>query len=73
MVKTLTIREDVYKKLVAMKSSDESFSELFDRLAESHSPLEVLKRMKGSLDFRTASKKNAFIQEATSKRDERRF
>lgn len=32
MVKTLTIRDSVYKKLVARKGKGESFSEFFERL-----------------------------------------
>ncbi|MFP4197711.1 MAG: antitoxin VapB family protein [Methanomassiliicoccales archaeon] len=33
MVKTITIREEVYRKLLAMKS-DESFSDLIERLVD---------------------------------------
>jgi len=34
MVKTITITENAYEKINAMKRRDESFSELFGRLAE---------------------------------------
>ncbi|MDI6643101.1 MAG: antitoxin VapB family protein [Candidatus Hodarchaeaceae archaeon] len=34
MVKTITIRGDVYEKLTAVKGEDESFSELLERLVE---------------------------------------
>ena len=37
MVKTLTIREEVYNKLVKMKRKDESFSELFTEMIEGRS------------------------------------
>ena len=36
MVKTITIKDDVYKKLTLEKRKDESFSDLFDRLLSSH-------------------------------------
>jgi hypothetical protein len=32
--KTLTIRDEVYDKLTAVKGKEESFSELFDRLVD---------------------------------------
>lgn len=34
MVKTITIKDNVYKKLIAHKWKDESFSDLFERLIE---------------------------------------
>jgi predicted CopG family antitoxin len=34
MVKTITIRDDVYRKLIAAKSGNESFSDLLERLVE---------------------------------------
>ena len=73
MVKTLTIRDEVYRKLLAMKSKDESFSELFDRLVEKQSPIEVLKRLRGSLEFNTPAEKEEFIHDVTARRDEWRL
>ena len=73
MVKTLTIRDDVYKRLVAMKGEEESFSELFERLAEHRGSLELLRRIRGSIEFESPAEKEAFLRQSTSKRDEKRF
>jgi predicted CopG family antitoxin len=53
IVKTITIKENVYKKLIAHKGKDESFSELFERLIEEnfHSSINVLKKFRGSVEF----------------------
>ena len=69
MVKTITIREEVYRKLLTIKKKDESFSELFDRLAESKDPLETLSKLRGSVEFR---KKKEMLSEIYSSRAERR-
>ena len=69
MVKTITIREEVYRKLLAAKKKDESFSELFDRLAENKNPLETLSKIRASVDFR---KKKEMLSEIYSSRAERR-
>ena len=69
MVKTITIREEVYRKLLAVKKKDESFSELFDRLAESRDPLETLSKLRASVEFR---KKKEMLSEIYSSRAERR-
>jgi predicted CopG family antitoxin len=47
LVKTITIRSDVYEKLTAVKGEDESFSELFERLVEGVDPIKTLKRLRG--------------------------
>jgi predicted CopG family antitoxin len=73
MVKTLTIRDDVYERLVAIKGKDESFSELFDRLAGRRGSVEVLKRIRGSIEFESPAEKEAFLRHAIGKRDEKRF
>jgi len=69
LVKTITIREEVYRKLLAVKKKDESFSELFDRLAESRDPLETLSKLRASVEFR---KKKEMLSEIYSSRAERR-
>jgi predicted CopG family antitoxin len=69
LVKTITIREEVYRKLLAVKKKDESFSELFDRLAENKDPLETLSKLRGSVEFR---KKKEMLSEIYSSRAERR-
>ena len=69
LVKTITIREEIYRKLLAVKNKDESFSELFDRLAESKDPLETLSKIRASVDFK---KKKEMLSEIYSSRVERR-
>jgi len=69
LVKTITIREEVYRKLLTVKKKDESFSELFDRLAESKDPLETLSKLRASVEFR---KKKEMLSEIYSSRAERR-
>jgi predicted CopG family antitoxin len=73
MVKTLTIRTEVYDKLIAIKRPNESFSELFERLVEKQGSIEILKALRGSLEFKSTEEKNAFISGAITKRDEKRF
>jgi predicted CopG family antitoxin len=69
LVKTITIREEVYRKLLTIKKKDESFSELFDRLAESKDPLETLSKLRASVEFR---EKKEMISKIYSSRAERR-
>jgi predicted CopG family antitoxin len=47
MTKTLTIRDEVYRKLVSVKGKDESFSELFNRLVESPISVGVFENAQG--------------------------
>jgi predicted CopG family antitoxin len=53
MVKTITIKDDVYNKLKAQKGKDESFSDLFDRLVEKelHGGVNALKKLRRSVEF----------------------
>ena len=51
MAKTITIRDDVYKKLLKVKREGESFSELFERLIENLNPVETLKKLRGCVEF----------------------
>jgi predicted CopG family antitoxin len=69
LVKTITIREEVYRKLLTVKKKDESFSELFDRLAESRDPLETLLKLRASVEFR---RKKEMLSGISSSRAERR-
>jgi predicted CopG family antitoxin len=69
LVKTITIREEVYRKLLTVKRKDESFSELFDRLVENKDPLETLSKLRASVEFR---KKKEMLSEIYSSRAERR-
>ena len=70
MVKTITIRDEVYGKLLIIKGKDESFSELFDRLVECTSPDETLKSIRGKAEFKD---KETMLSELYSKRAEKRI
>lgn len=69
MTKTLTIKDDVYRKLVAMKDPDESFSDLFSRFVEQGSSVAVLRKLRGSAVFR---EKEKLLSEISARREERR-
>jgi len=56
MVKTLTIRDEVYRKLSTVKRKGESFSELFERLVEGMNPLETLTKLRGCVEFKDKEK-----------------
>lgn len=70
MVKTITIREEVYRKLLAVKEDGESFSELFERLLENANPIETLKKIRGSVEFK---EKEKILSEINALRAERRI
>ena len=61
MAKTITIKEKVYKELVKVKSTEESFSDLFERLIKSATPRDVLARMRGSVEFKNKKRALADI------------
>jgi predicted CopG family antitoxin len=69
LVKTITIRDEVYKKLLTVKKKDESFSELFERLAENRDQTEILKKLRASVEFKN---KGEMLSEIYSSRAERR-
>jgi len=69
LTKTLTIRDEVYKKLASIKRKDESFSELFERLVVGSDSHETLKRLRGSVEFRDKKK---MLEEIESLRSEHR-
>ncbi len=70
LTKTLTIRDQVYEKLAAVKGKDESFSELFDQLLDGTGSLESLKRLRGSVEFLD---KRKMLREIETSRAERRI
>lgn len=70
MVKTITIREEVYKRLAEIKRENESFSELFDRLVEDRDPLDLLMKLRGHVEFKNKKK---MIAEIYNSRAERRI
>jgi len=69
LVKTITIREEVYKKLLEVKEKKESFSELFERLVEGINPVETLKKLRGCVEFKNKEK---ILSEIYASRTERR-
>ena len=69
MVKTITIRDDVYGKLLAIKG-DESFSELIERLIEGKS-VEILRKIRSKVEI-SEEEKEIMLREIYTKRGERR-
>ena len=67
MVKTITIRGDVYEKLAAVKGEDESFSELLERLVEGADPIKTLKKLRGIIG---PEDKKAILAELRKRRAE---
>lgn len=74
MVKTITIKDDVYKKLVAQKGKGESFSDLFERLIDGnvHNGIDALKKLRGSIEFDQETK-DKILTDIALKTDERRI
>ena len=70
MTKTITIRDEVYRKLLTVKRENESFSKLFERLVEGMSPLETLTRLRGCVEFKDKEK---MLSEIHALRAERRL
>ncbi len=70
MVKTITIRDDVYRRLLAIKRPGESFSDLFERLLKSVNASEILVKLRASVKF---SDKEKLLSEIASLRKERRI
>ena len=70
MTKTITIRDEVYKKLLTVKKKDESFSKLFERLVEGMNPLEILMELRGCVEFKDKEK---MLSEINALRAERRL
>ena len=70
MVKTITIRDEVYNKLLAAKRKDESFSQLFERIVEEISPIGTLVNLRGRVEFKAKEK---MLGEINALRAERRL
>ncbi|MHA1405906.1 MAG: antitoxin VapB family protein [Candidatus Heimdallarchaeaceae archaeon] len=64
--KTISIKEEVYNKLVAMKRKEESFSDLLNRLAESQKSDNILREIRGSIELDSAEE---VIKEIREKRE----
>jgi len=56
LTKTITIRNEIYRKLLTVKDENESFSELFERLVEAVSPVETLIKLRGCVEFKDKDK-----------------
>lgn len=70
LTKTISIRDEVYRKLLKVKREGESFSELFERLAEGMNPVETLKSLRGCVEFKD---KENMLSEIYAMRAERRL
>jgi len=70
LTKTITIRDEVYRKLLAVKGENESFSKLFERLVGDMSPIETLTRLRGCVEFKDKGK---MLSEIHALRAERRL
>lgn len=68
--KTITIREDIYKMLLSLKGTNESFSNFFERLVKSRSNIDKLKELRGTVEFRN---KEVLLKELLEKREEIRY
>ena len=69
MSKTITIKNSVYDELRGFKKENESFSELLDRLIKSQSKKDLLKSLRGSIEFEDKEK---LLKEIEKKRWEKR-
>ncbi|PDM26615.1 hypothetical protein CP083_03025 [Candidatus Bathyarchaeota archaeon B24-2] len=70
MVKTITIRDEVYRKLLAVKREGESFSDLLNRLVEGMDPVDTLLKLRGCVEF---TDKERLLSEIYMLRAERRL
>lgn len=68
--KTITVREDIYKMLLSLKGTNESFSNFFERLVKSRSNIDKLKELRGTVEFRN---KEILLKELLKKREETRY
>ncbi len=66
--KTITIRKNIYEKLLAIKKDNESFSELFERLSTNN--IAALKKLRGCTTFEN---KEELIKDIYKKRKEKRY
>ena len=69
MSKTITIKKSVYDELRGFKKENESFSDLLDRLIKSQSKKDLLKSLRGSIEF---DDKEKLLNEIEKKRREKR-
>ena len=67
--KTITIKNSVYDELKGFKKENESFSEVLDRLIKSQSKKDLLKSLRGGIEFDDEEK---LLNEIEKKRWEKR-
>ena len=74
MVKTITIKDHVYRKLKNQKRKEESFSDLFERLMDqnSYSGIHISEKLRSYVEFEGTEKKG-ILSDITKKRSERRL
>ncbi len=70
MVKTITIRDDVYEKLCMLKG-DAPLSDLIEKLIVGGKGIEVLKKIRETIVL-SSEEKEAILNAIYSKRDEKR-
>ena len=68
--KTITIREDVYRMLLSIKGTKESFSNFFERMVISRRNLDKLKELRGFIEVKD---KDDLLKELSEKREEIRY
>ena len=68
MPKTITIKKSVYDELKGFKKENESFSELLDRLVKSQSKKDLIRSLRGSIEFED---KNVLLADLKKKRWEK--
>jgi len=69
MVKTITVRDATYERLLALKRPGESFSDLIERLISSAGPRELLVKLRGCVELED---KEALLAEIARARGGRR-
>ena len=69
MPKTITIKKSVYDESKGLKKENESFSDLPDRLIKSQSKKDLIKSLRGSIEFED---KEELLKEIEKKRWEKR-
>ena len=68
MPKTITIKKSVYDELKGFKKENESFSDLLDRLVKSQSKKDLIRSLRGSIEFED---KNVLLADLKKKRWEK--
>ena len=68
--KTVTVRDEIYWKLLRVKREGESFSDLFERLIDGVNSLETLRKLRGCVELKD---KEVLLKEVYAARAERRL